>query len=266
MGGEHNKTVLTAVSPRLVNDWSRIGAVELVLRLTPSIGNSTHLLPTQTEVQLMVNDERHWHQVHGRKVTASQDDFLVIDITKIIHKTLYEHIQVHNIYFMVETDSDRNEIVHLQVGDAFSPILAIYTDFRKNDLEALRSNKVVTKRSRRFATQEHKGRGPCHLKSLYVKPSLFLDSTGVIQPVRYEVNFCSGKCPSPLMLNAVWNATNHSHLLDLYRTAVEPQRIHIPRPSCVPIRYRSISTLYFDGPDVVSKVINDIAAQSCGCR
>ncbi|KAL1775546.1 inhibin beta C chain [Sigmodon hispidus] len=87
----------------------------------------------------------------------------------------------------------------------------------------------------------------------------------IIQPERYAMNFCTGRCPLHVAGMPGISASFHTAVLNLFKvnTAADTTR---GGSCCVPIARRPLSLLYYDKEsNIVKTDIPDMVVEACGC-
>ncbi|CAF1398083.1 unnamed protein product, partial [Didymodactylos carnosus] len=87
-------------------------------------------------------------------------------------------------------------------------------------------------------------------------------TTMTTSPKKFNAQICTGDCPNPLSYDLY--PSNHAMLISLIK-AKNPQDIKI-QPSCVPVKLRPLSLLYYDKDELVIKYHMEMIVEECGCR
>ena len=96
----------------------------------------------------------------------------------------------------------------------------------------------------------------CQVRPLRASFSELNWSSWIIEPSSYEMNICSGTCHTASNMGTyfiVQNMLNQKY----------PNKI--PAPCCRPKRFSSTVLLYYDGPNLVLKVHENMRVVECGC-
>ncbi|XP_041109891.1 bone morphogenetic protein 15-like [Polyodon spathula] len=84
----------------------------------------------------------------------------------------------------------------------------------------------------------------------------------IIAPHNYNPKYCKGDCPRILQYG--YNSPNHAIVQNFINELVDSG---VPRPSCVPYKYKPISVLMMEqNGSIVYKEYEDMIAESCTCR
>ncbi|XP_043913483.1 bone morphogenetic protein 15 [Protopterus annectens] len=214
-----------------------------------------------------------------------QDKMAEVDITSHLFpllKSLWNKCMLYLSYTCVKTGAeDRDnagEHVHLQV-----PSLLFYLRDKLRKRQKMKSGMELT--------NEHKGTGPilsrkvrelkiinmdssdyhkqetvlpnqCQLYSIRVSFQQLGWDHWIIAPHRYNPRYCKGDCPR--VLHYGYHSPNHAIVQNFINERVDK---NVPRPSCVPYKYKPISVLMIErNGDIVYKEYEDMIAESCTCK
>ncbi|XP_028671354.1 bone morphogenetic protein 15 [Erpetoichthys calabaricus] len=105
-------------------------------------------------------------------------------------------------------------------------------------------------------------RNECKLHSFRVSFHQLGWDHWIIAPHKYNPKYCLGDCPR--ILHYGYNSPNHAIVQNFINELVDGE---VPRPSCVPYKYKPISVLMKEqNGSIVYKEYEDMIAESCTCR
>ncbi|XP_022080339.1 bone morphogenetic protein 2-like [Acanthaster planci] len=109
--------------------------------------------------------------------------------------------------------------------------------------------------------RDHRLKGTCARKSMYVDFHEIGWSDWIIYPEGYNAFECTGRCPFPLSQTV--QPSNHATVQSLMHLI----SADVAAPCCVPSQLDPIVVLFFDSDgNVVLKQFDNMVATACGCR
>uniref|UniRef100_UPI00358F74A9 bone morphogenetic protein 7-like n=1 Tax=Myxine glutinosa TaxID=7769 RepID=UPI00358F74A9 len=220
-----------------------------------------------------------------RVVWASEEGWLVFDITATANLWLLSPKQNLGLQLFVETDSGQSlgprqaGLVGRQGMQAQRPFVVAF--FRASQLRLRSARSAVHRQRRRQRPRSHPGRRrkspngrrppsynssemkqACKIRQMYVSFQNLSWQDWIIAPEGYSAYYCDGECTFPL--GAHMNATNHA----IVQTLVHMRKPNkVPKPCCAPTKLNAISILYFDNnSNVILKKYRNMVVRSCGCH
>lgn len=135
-------------------------------------------------------------------------------------------------------------------GDPHRPFLVIFTD--QNSMKRVR---------RRAIDCSSAFKGQCCKETLFVDFKELGWDDWIIAPNGYSANYCKGDCNGPRTPDIF--LSYHSHIIEEYR---KMNRLSGLQPCCAPIKYSSMSLIYFEeNQKIVKRDLPKMVVEECGC-
>ncbi|XP_076458830.1 uncharacterized protein LOC143292419 [Babylonia areolata] len=249
----------------------------------------------------VVREGRVVQKVMLRERAVSQQDYDVIDVTRVLRSWINAHhgnvsLQVRiprkleksillsdsslkstslvalyledreflrHMYESYTTDQ-----VHVHHNDTGATSGARAGNFRsrgKRSSPSSRENREPKRRKKKKKNKKRWYRAPKHEQCQMYDFKVDFEFIGwgqwIIHPKTFNARFCYGECPSPV--DSRFKPTNHAMLQTLMR---QKKRRLAPPTCCVPVRLKPLSMMYFEYEEIVVRHHENMIAEDCGCR
>ncbi|CAL8135923.1 unnamed protein product [Orchesella dallaii] len=242
-----SKIVLT-----LRDDFQQQNDIQITMHLSLANNNLTMNQNdlSQTQTQFILSDNK----------------FITFDIYKFLavchQNDSSHHSMIINIVFEVKSTQkiDFKNVFDVQDDKPF--IMIFYHGFLPKEI----ASSGHKQSSRKTRAVHGRPSSQCQRREFfaYAHEVYWLN---LISPLKLDLGYCSGTCPSPLQ-DQYYNMTLHSFLLDRYRMmAMFDAPRDFPHSTCIPVTYKSLTVLEQIGPgEFEASVERDISVATCGCR
>ncbi|XP_064537676.1 inhibin beta chain isoform X3 [Drosophila montana] len=103
--------------------------------------------------------------------------------------------------------------------------------------------------------------GQCCKESFYVSFKALGWDDWIIAPRGYFANYCRGECTGPFRTPDTFQ-TFHAHFIEEYR---KMGLLNGMRPCCAPIKFSSMSLIYYGDDGIIKRDLPKMVVDECGC-
>ncbi|CAF1332269.1 unnamed protein product [Didymodactylos carnosus] len=182
-------------------------------------------------------------------LSNQQQSYLSYDLTRFYYRFKRHYSHVKTVKLSSNHELEQVSIVVYSTSKSKVFMFSIKQSIRIQKQEQQRRKKRTTMTT-------------CSKNEFQIDFDQFPWGKYVLAPKKFNAQICTGDCPNPLSYDLY--PSNHAMLISLIK-AKNPQDIKI-QPSCVPVKLRPLSLLYYDKDELVIKYHMEMIVEECGCR